>query len=100
VAGCCEYGDEPSGSGATELVCIVSVRAVLVVASVCPCLVAMATPTGLLCKWLSVNEALGYRKIINCRNNKFRKIKFDVNGKTGREKCNNLVVNNIQRHRL
>jgi hypothetical protein len=21
VAGCCEYGDEPSGSGATELVC-------------------------------------------------------------------------------
>jgi hypothetical protein len=23
VAGCCEYGDEPSGSGATELVSLV-----------------------------------------------------------------------------
>jgi hypothetical protein len=25
LAGCCEYGDDPSGSGATELVCPTSI---------------------------------------------------------------------------
>jgi hypothetical protein len=29
VAGCCEYGDEPSGSGATELV-IIKIRQFIV----------------------------------------------------------------------